>query len=157
EGRPVPGAVVSRYPNRETVTSDADGRFAFEDLERRRYAVCARKDDLISQHEFFDPDEARELFLRMGFGTTFIARVLGNRVPVVGARLVLEKTVTAVSGEDGTLTFRGLAPGWYDGRLSADGWADERVSFTVEHDPGGTIERELKLHPACRVEGVVLD
>jgi protocatechuate 3,4-dioxygenase beta subunit len=158
---PVGGAVVtlsSRPPR--TATTEADGSFAFDDLVPRVYTLFASGGDSVA-----GPVTARltassgPVILRVRPGTSLAAEVLAasDRDPIAGAVVTAEQITRhqARAGDDGVALMSGLAPGLYQVRAVAPGYAPASRSVHLT-DVGGSAERiTFALERGAAVEGVV--
>src|SRR5437868_15519622 len=78
--RAVPGAEVRLLRTKRSVTTDADGTFAFDDLPSARYTVSAKKDDYFAWPLLVGPEDAAEpLSLQLSRGATLIVHVNGTK------------------------------------------------------------------------------
>ncbi|MBL9018963.1 MAG: carboxypeptidase regulatory-like domain-containing protein [Myxococcales bacterium] len=160
DANPVAGATIAidTRPSR-TVTSEADGSFAIEDLTARSYELVATAGDLVGGpigvqvHARTEP-----VILRLAAGATVeVAVALArDRSPVSGARVELNGLVDrgATTGPTGTAALRGVPPGWYLVVASASGFAPSTTFLEVT---SSTAHVRLELVSGAPVSGRVVD
>lgn len=155
--------------NKRVVTTDDDGVFLFDNLEPRRYVLVASTSDLYARPTLVRVSDTNEpLVLRMHAAATIVLRVVADRAPVQGARVVLQQLIPVDSyyaelplepretDAQGVVTVRGLAPDNYRGWVvpTDPGWAQEPLAISCG-DRGGSVEQVVTLERGAQVEGVV--
>ncbi|MBA2543863.1 MAG: hypothetical protein H0V17_29735 [Deltaproteobacteria bacterium] len=164
DGQPLAGVHVISSPQPHSAMTDADGRFAFDGLERTKsYWMWAREGDCYTPFVHVNTEEDVEL--RMRRGTTLIARVLADGQPLAGATVVLSRPLRAVTDEHGIATIRGIPPISITGHVLADGRATHRLQLQFDtkrllldgEDAGGVVEQTFELERGAEVCGRVVD
>jgi protocatechuate 3,4-dioxygenase beta subunit len=161
---PVAGAqvTVSTNPPR-TITSEADGSFAFDKLLGKAYTLVARAPDGVA-----GPVTARltatsqpvTLRLRPAAAVEVTVITASDRKPVANATVELRdlETVAGTTADTGQVTFSAVAPGGYQAAAWAPGYAKAFTWVRVPRaDAAGTIVQRvtLELRQGAPVAGVV--
>jgi len=175
-GVPVPDAVVTLGAGRgrgrgpgailpAPVTTDAQGRFRFEDVPAQVGWAQAAAGDLLSERVSIEPGDA-EVTLTVRPGGVLAGRVLhadGRPATAFALQLVrlrradASRTLSIVDPE-GRFEVRGLGAGpWELQALAADSGPSERVRVELPNTPGGRVEKDLRLRSGRRLVGVVRD
>lgn len=162
DGQPLAGARV--FSDRRSAETDADGRFAFESLERGAiHSISARAGDCYAPTITVETEE--ELELRMRRGTTLVARVLADGEPLAGATVAFGREIRAVTDEHGIATICGMPPIINTGHVFAEGRATHRLEMPFDRErmlqqldrEGDVIERTFELGHGAEVSGRVVD
>ena len=161
--QPVAGATVMLTSNPvRSVTSEGDGSFVFEGLLPRHYQVMAtRGADRADAIQVRLRGDTEPVILRMHPGITLAVRVLAadTRAPIEGATVTAGGWTDrdAVTDETGVAEIPGLGSWFNYVTVEADGFAPAAHGFTLPDDPGGRVERTIKLTGGAEVRGAVLD
>jgi Carboxypeptidase regulatory-like domain/PDZ domain len=173
---PVPDAGVTRGAGRgrgrgpgailpAPVTTDAQGRFRFEEVPSQVSWAQAAAGDLLSERVSIESGDA-EVTLTVRPGGVLAGRVLhsdGRPATAFALQLVrlrrAEGTRTlSIVDPEGRFEVRGLGAGpWELQALAADSGPSERVRVELPNTPGGRVERDLRLRSGRRLVGVVRD
>ncbi len=157
QAQPVGGAQIRLLPGDAVVTSEADGSFGFERLPFRGYRLAARAGERYSDTAVVSFSETSEpVTLRLHRGTTLVLHVLADTTPLAGAEAILDDAIHAATGRDGVVRIPGLGPRFHHVAVSAPGRATAQVSLDVAEDPGGTLERTVKLRTGAPLGGTVV-
>ena len=157
--KPVGGATVAIDTNPpRTVTTEADGSFAFDRLIGREYKLEARAGDGYAGPAFLRlSKETEPVILRVGPGASITVEVhdADSNHPIEGAAVELRSTLswTATTGSDGVAKLRGVGGSGFDMSLKvgAPGYASELRR--VSPSPGDDQRVSLTLHRGAGVSG----
>ena len=149
-GRPVAGGRVWIYPGDAHTDSDDAGAFGFDGLASGRYRLWARKDELYVDITIVTVRAGREpVVLAMRRGLTLRVQVVDDAGPVAGARLRRYEEPPVITDAHGWAIVRGLGPGFELVEIEADGYLPADLSLSPADEPGGTIERTVRLTPGA--------
>ncbi len=155
----VPGAlvVINTVPSR-TVTSDANGSFAFTGLIARNYALEAGSDDAHAGPVFTQLSaDSEPLVLRLQAAGRVEVTVLGDAdVPIVGAEVAVRSGMRwhGISDTEGRVVLDGIGAGQYFLRVAAQGYAPIQQRLLTE---GDDVHPIIRMHRGTKVAGTVLD
>jgi RNA polymerase sigma factor (sigma-70 family) len=157
--KPVGGATVAIDTNPpRTVTTEADGSFAFDRLIGRAYKLEARAGDGYAGPAFLRlSKETEPVILRVGPGASITVEVrdADSNHPIEGASVELRSTLswTATTGGDGVAKLRGVGGSGFDMSLKvgAPGYASELRR--VSPSPGDDQRLSITLHRGASVSG----
>lgn len=155
----VGGATVAIDTNPpRTVTTEADGSFAFDRLIGREYKLEARAGEGYAGPAFLRlSKETEPVILRVGPGASITVEVrdADSNHPIEGAAVELRSTLswTAATGGDGVARLRGVGGSGFDMSLkvAAPGYASELRR--VSPSPGDDQHVLLTLHRGASVSG----
>lgn len=157
----VGGATVAITTNPvRTVTTEDDGSFAIDGLLPRTYQIGARKDQGVSTTTTLRLRETTEpVILRLHRALVVALHVVDDvtEAPIVGAVVtgtwLMEEELE--TGADGVVLLTGT-DWWSWIEVEADGYASASLSLTARNDPGGYVDRPVRLAHGATVNGVVL-
>ena len=170
-GRPVAGATVAiasdTTSGTRTVTSGADGRFAFTELPEGTYRVWAWKGDLAARAQAaprLGTGPFEDLLLIMEPAAIVVGRVVDRQTgggvaaavmltPVADDLMGDEAPRYARTGADGVFRVEGVP----HGRWTADAWAPGWITIGSVDFAAGRGRPEVELVPGGIVEGRVVD
>lgn len=160
DGKGVGGATVylSSVPTR-TVTSEADGSFAFAKLVGRSYEVTAATGDLfggpvtVKVVEKGDP-----VVVRVAPGATLAVTVMDEqKQPIAGAEVRPTEDRVFTTDDKGKALVRPLGAGWVNVDVHKDGYAPNSGFTTVHVGETAPAELAITLHKGQPVSGRVVD
>lgn len=159
DGRAQPVAGARVWLDSEIlVVSGEDGRFVFADRAPGMYRLAAYRDDLCADTMLVVLHEERgPVLVTMAPGITLRVQVTDGDSAIAGAKLIRTKEEVAISGSDGVAVVRGVGAQFQMFEVVAHGFAPTFLSMSLAPDPGGTIERSVRLVRGAPVSGVVLD
>jgi protocatechuate 3,4-dioxygenase beta subunit len=154
---PAPSLGLPPAPFSRTVTTTADGRFSFESLEPRAYAIAASTRDLIAgPYTVIDTDPPLVIRLAEAAFATVVV-VDEDRRPVTGAQVQVRGwTATAQTDATGTAMLGPVQPGYRGIDVEAPGYAP--TSGGILMGPAAAqAEHTIVLHRGWPVLGRVVD
>jgi protocatechuate 3,4-dioxygenase beta subunit len=171
--RPIPNATVTEVEGERVVTTDAQGRFAFEALSPGDYHLTAEQGGLEASERVALPEEQREARVTLRLGTVFRVEATVRDAagkPVPGAQVSLDRApqdpedadvipgpifvAAGTADENGRVRLGPLEAGEHTFQVEADRMLDLVVTRSVA--PGAPA-LEFVLTPALLVEGQVTD
>ncbi len=156
---PVGGAIVAIDTNPpRTVTSEADGSFAFDQLIGRDYRLEAHADDRYAGPTFLRLAEDTEpVILRVGPGASITVEVrdADSGDPIAGAAVELRSTLswTATTGGDGVARLSGVGGSGFDMALKVAARGYAPALRRVSPRPGDDRRELMTLHRGASVSG----
>jgi protocatechuate 3,4-dioxygenase beta subunit len=159
DDKPVAGAQVllSKHPVSLTATSEGDGSFAFDGVEDGHYMLIATKDDLSSNPTSVKLTATNDpVTLRMHAGATVRVHIVAaeDKAPISGALVNDGMGHKGSTGNDGTVTLRGIAREGMELTASAPGRG--RVEQFFEVGGGSGLEVTLALPRGSVLSGTVV-
>ncbi len=155
--QPVGGATITLNHQR-TVTAEADGSFAFDDLAAGDYELTAEHGTAYGENSYTLDEHSDPDAITLNVGPTLVMHVADHAgTPVLGAKVTPRNHLDAYTDRDGKASFRGMELGNDKVEIVAPGYASERTTVDVGDDPRRTIDRKVVLQPSAAIGGVVVD
>lgn len=173
-GQPVAGARVQvlrgewpSLPRQEAIVTGLDGRFRFDQLVAGRYAVAARKDDLVAAAGPFEltaTEAIDDLELVVMDGARLEGSVRSaTGAPIAHARIAVRPmnpdavevapTGSPVADENGRFAIEGIISGVYSVQVGGTGHSPVTENVNIE----GAVRRDFVLQPSATISGTIVD
>jgi protocatechuate 3,4-dioxygenase beta subunit len=155
EQHPIAGATVTLDGSR-SVTTEADGAFAFDDLAEGDYRVTAEKDALYTEDRVTVSDSAEPTMLTLRAGATLVLHVVADGAPVPDAEVEVMGR-QARTDPTGTVRLRGVELEATVVEITTERFAPARIRIVTGDDPRATVEKTIALLHGAPVAGTIVD